>query len=65
MGPISDIARGERDFIHGDVDNLSDPRNWPFPKKTISEEKKPIIKEEEERADIDADASYPDEKDKE
>lgn len=65
MGPISDIARGERDFIHGDVDNLSDPRNWPFPKKTISEEKKPIIKEEEERADIDADDSYPDEKDKE
>ena len=36
MGLISAIAKGEADYVHADVENLSDSRNWPYPKKKVT-----------------------------
>ncbi len=40
MGLLADIAIGKLDPIHGDSDNLSDPRTWSFPKKQKAEDPK-------------------------
>lgn len=37
MGILYKCASGELDFVHGDVENLADPRTWPRPKKATTE----------------------------
>lgn len=34
MGLISDVAKGKVNFVHADIENLSDPRNWLYPPKS-------------------------------
>jgi len=46
MGILNDIAMGKRDFINGDVDNLSDPGNWSDSERVYTHSKS--IKEVEE-----------------
>lgn len=48
MGLLKDIAMGKYDFVNGDVENLSDPRNWPRPKSVDDHSKEEPIKKEEE-----------------
>lgn len=60
MGILNEIAMGKRDFINGDVENISDPRNWPYPKK-INAHSKPIKEEKEatetEQEDVESESS--------
>ena len=48
MGLLKDIAMGKYDFVNGDVENLSDPRNWPRPKSADDHLKEEPIKKEVE-----------------
>lgn len=36
MGLMSEVARGNADYVHADVENLSDSQNWPRPKKKVT-----------------------------
>lgn len=36
MGLISDVAKGKVDYVHADIENISDSRNWPYPKKKVT-----------------------------
>ena len=60
MGILNDIAMGKRDFINGDVENISDPRNWPYP-KSIDTHSKPAEEEKEstetEQEDVESQSS--------
>lgn len=33
---MSEVARGNADYVHADVENLSDSQNWPRPKKKVT-----------------------------
>ena len=33
MGLMSEVARGNADFVNADVENISDSRNWRFPRR--------------------------------
>lgn len=48
MGLLNDIAMGKFDFVNGDVENLSDPRNWFNPKSAADHSKEEPIKEKAE-----------------
>lgn len=53
MGILGDIAKGKLDFVNGDVENLSDPRNWPNPRRLddhskFTKEEKKSTKEDDD-----------------
>ena len=36
MGLMSEVARGDADFVNADVETISDSRNWRFPKRRVA-----------------------------